>query len=104
MELNQPVWFRRDSSHWGWVPAVIVRKEEVLIDEVELINLTLVNDRSIEGRPFNANGRALHFTDQVPSTLQTKKTFKKSFKSTRNSSRLLIMTISSYGTYHRPFR
>ena len=60
MELNQQVWFRRDSSHWGWVPAVIVRKEEVLIDEVELINLTLVNDRSIEGRPSNANGRSYH--------------------------------------------
>jgi hypothetical protein len=56
MELNQQVWFRRESSHWGWVPAVIVRKEEVLIDSVDLINLTLVNDRSIEGHPSNSNG------------------------------------------------
>ena len=48
MELNQHVWLRRDSSHWGWVPAVITRKEEVVIDGVELINLTFVNDRNIE--------------------------------------------------------
>lgn len=49
MELNQQVWLRRDSSHWGWVPAVIVDKEEVLVGGVGLINITLVNDRSIEG-------------------------------------------------------
>jgi hypothetical protein len=28
MEVNQQVWLRRESSHWGWVPAVIFRKEE----------------------------------------------------------------------------
>eukprot|EP00980_Cylindrotheca_fusiformis_P004325 scaffold921_cov126-Cylindrotheca_fusiformis.AAC.4 len=49
MELNQRVWFRRDSSHWGWVPAVIVDKEDVVVNGVDLINITLVNDRSIEG-------------------------------------------------------
>lgn len=49
MELNQQVWLRRDSSDWGWVPAVIVGKEDVSVGGVELINLTLVNDRSIEG-------------------------------------------------------
>lgn len=48
MELNQHVWLRRETSHWGWVPAVITRKEEVVIDGVDLINLTFVNDRSIE--------------------------------------------------------
>jgi myosin-5 len=58
MELNQQVWFRRDSSHWGWVPAVIVRKEEVLIDDSEYINLTVVNDRTIEGHP--SAGKATH--------------------------------------------
>lgn len=55
MEVNQQVWLRRDSSHWGWVPAVIVRKEEVIVDGVELINLTLVNDKRIEGSP---NGKS----------------------------------------------
>ena len=48
MELNQQVWLRRETSHWGWVPAVIVRKEEVSIGGLDLINLTLVNDRTSE--------------------------------------------------------
>jgi myosin V len=48
MELNQHVWLRRNASHWGWVPAVIVRKEEVKVDGFDRINLTLVNDRNIE--------------------------------------------------------
>ena len=51
MEVNQKVWLRRESSHWGWVPAVIVRKEDVIGEssgQVELINLTLENDRSGE--------------------------------------------------------
>lgn len=55
MEVNQQVWLRKESSHWGWVPAVIVRKEEVVVDDVELINLTLVNDRTIEGSPHGGN-------------------------------------------------
>ena len=55
MEVNQQVWLRRESSHWGWVPAVIVRKEEVSVDGVDLINLTLVNDQRIEGSP---NGKS----------------------------------------------
>jgi myosin heavy subunit len=52
MELNQHVWLRRESSHWGWVPAVIVRKEEV----GDSINLTLVNDRSIEASMMGHGG------------------------------------------------
>lgn len=58
MEVNQQVWLRRESSHWGWVPAVIVRKEEVSVDGVELINLTLVNDKRIEGSP---NGKSSNY-------------------------------------------
>lgn len=57
MEVNQQVWLRRDSSHWGWVPAVIVRKQEVSIDGLDLINLTLVNDRNIEGTVRSSNNR-----------------------------------------------
>lgn len=49
MEVNAQVWLRRDSSHWGWVPAVISRKDEVIVDGQELINLTLVKDLSVEG-------------------------------------------------------
>ncbi len=46
------------ACHWGWVPAVIVRKEEASIVDVVLMNLTLVNDRTIEGHP--SNYKALH--------------------------------------------
>lgn len=53
MEVNAQVWLRRNSSHWGWVPAVIYRKEEVVIDGQDLINLTLVKDRSVEGNSRN---------------------------------------------------
>ncbi|KAL3931045.1 MAG: hypothetical protein SGBAC_011490, partial [Bacillariaceae sp.] len=49
MELNQRVWLRREQGSWGWVPAVIIGKEEVTVGGVELINFTLVNDRNIEG-------------------------------------------------------
>lgn len=52
MEVNAPVWLRRESSHWGWVPAIIYRKEEVLIGGQERIHLTLVKDnQSLEGTP-----------------------------------------------------
>lgn len=51
------MWLRREASHWGWVPAVIVQKEEVSVDDVELINLTLVNDRSIEGSSRSSSRR-----------------------------------------------
>jgi myosin-5 len=63
MEVNQQVWLRKESSHWGWVPAVIVRKEEVVVDGVELINLTLVNDRTIEGNPHGGNSTN-YFADE----------------------------------------
>eukprot|EP00934_Nitzschia_sp_Nitz4_P002613 Nitzschia sp. Nitz4//scaffold49_size126201//105987//112119//NITZ4_003659-RA/size126201-augustus-gene-0.4-mRNA-1//1//CDS//3329553200//2603//frame0 len=49
MEVNAQVWLRRESSHWGWVPAVICRKEEVSVGGQELINLTLVKDHNVEG-------------------------------------------------------
>jgi len=57
MEVNQQVWLRRDSSHWGWVPAVIVRKEELGDD----IDLTLVNDKnSVEAN----SGEPDYFADE----------------------------------------
>ncbi|KAL7579862.1 hypothetical protein ACA910_004873 [Epithemia clementina (nom. ined.)] len=48
MELGAHVWFRKEDSHWGWVPAVITKKESVVVSGVELINLTLNDDRNIE--------------------------------------------------------
>lgn len=44
MELGAHVWLRKEDSHWGWVPAVVSRKEPVTVRNVELIQLTLEND------------------------------------------------------------
>jgi len=48
MELGAHVWLRRDKSHWGWVPAIITHKNEVVVQHVKMINLTLRDDSSIE--------------------------------------------------------
>jgi myosin-5 len=48
MELGAHVWLRKEDSHWGWVPAVITKKEPVQVRGVELINLTLNDDPNIE--------------------------------------------------------
>jgi len=58
MEVNQQVWLRRDSSHWGWVPAVIVRKEQ---SGEDVVDLTLVNDHS---SPEANSGEPDYFRDQ----------------------------------------
>jgi len=49
MEVNTPVWLRREKSQWGWVPAVIVEKHEVVIEGTPLIRLTLIKDEKVEG-------------------------------------------------------
>ena len=48
MELGAHVWLRKEDSHWGWVPAVITEKKSVVVSGVELINITLNDDRNIE--------------------------------------------------------
>jgi myosin heavy subunit len=48
MELGAHVWLRKEDSHWGWVPAVITRKEPITVRGVELMNLTLKDDPNIE--------------------------------------------------------
>ena len=48
MELGAHVWLKRDASHWGWVPAVISKKESVVIQSVNMFNLTLIPDPNIE--------------------------------------------------------
>lgn len=48
MELGAHVWLRRESSHWGWVPAVIYRKEPFVVNGVELMKLTLKDDPQLE--------------------------------------------------------
>eukprot|EP00977_Amphora_coffeiformis_P011978 scaffold2934_cov176-Amphora_coffeaeformis.AAC.6 len=48
MELGAHVWLRKEDSHWGWVPAIITKKENTEISGVGLINLTLNDDPQIE--------------------------------------------------------
>lgn len=43
------MWLRKEDSHWGWVPAVITKKDNVtMANGVGLINLTLQDDPQIE--------------------------------------------------------
>lgn len=58
MEVGAHVWLRKEDSHWGWVPAVITKKEAVTVrHNVELINLTLRDDSNMEVfLPPNAAG------------------------------------------------
>mmetsp|Transcript_41931 Transcript_41931/g.61332 ORF Transcript_41931/g.61332 Transcript_41931/m.61332 type:complete len:1524 (+) Transcript_41931:174-4745(+) len=44
MELGAHVWLRSDASHWGWVPAMITKKEEGTLGGVKVIYLTLNDD------------------------------------------------------------
>lgn len=72
MELGAHVWLRKEDSHWGWVPAIISKKENVTISGVGLINLTLNDDPQIEKTlppPTAARGRykrspSNYFADQ----------------------------------------
>jgi myosin-5 len=48
MELDAHVWLRREASHWGWVPAIVTKKDSITLRGVELINLTLNDDPNIE--------------------------------------------------------
>jgi myosin heavy subunit len=48
MELGAHVWLRKEASHWGWVPAVVTKKESVTLSGVELIKLTVNDDPIIE--------------------------------------------------------
>jgi len=48
MELGAHVWLKRESSLWGWVPAIISKKESVVIHKVNMFHLTLIPDPNIE--------------------------------------------------------
>ena len=67
MELGAHVWLRKEDSHWGWVPAVITKKETVNLSGLELINLTLNDDPDIE-RTMSV----------VPSSAEKKQRYKRS--------------------------
>eukprot|EP00978_Attheya_sp_CCMP212_P008866 scaffold20825_cov50-Attheya_sp.AAC.1 len=44
MELGAHVWLRSDTSQWGWIPAMISGKDNVVMNGVNMINLTLKDD------------------------------------------------------------
>lgn len=48
MEVGAHVWLRKEDSHWGWVPAVVTKKETITVRGVDLINLTMKDDPNIE--------------------------------------------------------
>ena len=64
MEVGAHVWLRSESSRWGWVPAMITKKEDGLVGKVPVINLTLTNDPMFEGTdgysPGKGNGWDSH--------------------------------------------
>lgn len=75
MELGAHVWLRREDSHWGWVPAIISKKEPVTVHGVELVRLTLNNDKQIEVTMDNGGSSSKrevrrsgsqYFTDEKP--------------------------------------
>lgn len=57
------MWLKRDASHWGWVPAVISKKESVVIHNVNMFHLTLIPDPNIEVTiPEHSRQKALERT------------------------------------------
>ena len=72
MEVGAHVWLRREQSHWGWVPAVISSKDEIVEDGIKVINLTLNDDPNIEATmPSQYRGRlsrmqSAYYVNQEP--------------------------------------
>jgi hypothetical protein len=64
MEVNTPVWLRREKSQWGWVPAVIIEKHEVVMEGTPLIRLTLVKDEKIEGTLPRDRSGSQYFSEE----------------------------------------
>jgi len=44
MERGQPVWLRSTVSRWGWVPALVQAREEVVIKGIPYLKVTLHDD------------------------------------------------------------
>ncbi|KAL9185574.1 hypothetical protein ACHAXT_003351 [Thalassiosira profunda] len=52
MEKGQPVWLRSTASRWGWVPALVHNREEVILKNgITVLQVTLRDDpRGVGGR------------------------------------------------------
>jgi len=46
MEKGQPVWLRSAASRWGWVPALVHNREEVVVRGITVLRVTLRDDPS----------------------------------------------------------
>jgi len=46
MEKGQAVWLRSTASRWGWVPALVHNREEVIIKGITVLKVTLRDDPS----------------------------------------------------------
>ena len=44
MEKGQPIWLKSTASHWGWVPALVHNREEVIIKNVTVLRVTIRDD------------------------------------------------------------
>ena len=44
MERGQPVWLRSTASRWGWVPALVHNREEVVLKGMTVLRVTLHDD------------------------------------------------------------
>ena len=64
MERGQPVWLRSQASQWGWVPAIIHDREEIVIKGISVIKITLRDDPDGgSGHPSESSGPTLTYFD-----------------------------------------
>ena len=67
MEVGAHVWLRHDSSRWGWVPAIITKKQDSQVGNINVINLTLENDSLFECSSFTQAGHVDdYYAEQEP--------------------------------------
>jgi myosin-5 len=67
MEVGAHVWLRSETSRWGWVPALITKKEDSLVGKVPVNYLTLTNDPMFEGTDGNSNSNGFeNYQEQEP--------------------------------------
>ena len=66
MEKGQPVWLKSPASHWGWVPALVHDKEEVIIKDVSVLRVTLRDDPRYNNEAETVTISSNIFREDVP--------------------------------------
>jgi myosin-5 len=69
MELGAHVWLRSDTSQWGWIPARITGKDNVVMNGVNMINLTLKDDPADPSLNATFRSRQQSFQESFETTL-----------------------------------